>query len=413
MKILVLSLNYYPELVGSAKFTYEMVNWLSKKSNKIIVITTNPFYPEWVCKNNNYNKSLKNNITIIRCPIYVPKKLNGIKRSLHYISFFISSLPIVIFYGFKNIDVAFTMCPTILSAPGILLISFFKRIFTNKRIISWIHYADLEIEAAFQLKLFKNNYLKKFLLKYEKTILRNFDLISSISFFMNEKLKSKSNINKEIFYLPDFIDTKKFSKLPNEKESNPYFNLLSLKDGDKVIMYSGSINEKLSCESILGTIKLLKKRKDIIWIICGDGPKKPYLLNKLREYKNVQFFDFQPPEKLKDWLSIADIHLIPQKLSSVKFCLPSKLLGILACGKPIVGIAPTHSELGKVLNKHGIRLSDEDPKKMSEGLIKLIDNKELRLKLGKSGIDYIKKYHEKDYILNNILIKINKFKSLE
>ncbi len=410
MKFLVLAINYYPELVGSAKFTYEMVQWLSNKSQKIIVITTNPFYPEWVCKNNTYNRTFEKNVTIIRCPVYVPKKLNGITRSLHYLSFFISSLPIVIFYGLRKIDVAFTICPTILSAPSILLISFFKKFLTNKKIISWIHYADLEIEAAFQLNLFKSMLLKKLLLKYEDIILRNFDLISSISFFMNEKLKFKTKGRKEIFYLPDFIETKNFSNLAKEKESHNFYKQLSLEKGQKVIMYSGSINEKLSCESIIKTITFLESRKDIIWVICGEGPKKSYLQDKLGKLKNVKFFGFQPSQKLPEWINLADIHLIPQKLTSVKFCLPSKLLGILACGKPIVGIAPPKSELGNVLEVHGIRLSDEDPKKMSEALIKLIDNNDLRNQLGKRGQDYIKKFHQKDLILNNILLKIKAYK---
>ena len=50
-----------------------MVDWLSKESNKIIVITTNAFYPNWEAKSNNYNKKqVKKKITIIiRYPIYI------------------------------------------------------------------------------------------------------------------------------------------------------------------------------------------------------------------------------------------------------------------------------------------------------------------------------------------------------
>ena len=191
MRFLVLALNYSPELVGCAKFTSEMVNWLAKKSNKIIVITTNPFYPEWKCKNNTYCRSFYRNIIIIRCPIYVPHKLTGISRSLHYLSFFLSSFPVVIFYGLRKIDIAFSICPTILSAPSILILALIKRIFIGRKILTWLHFADLEIEAAFQLKYFRNKYLKNILLRYEKKILSSFKFISSISFFMNKKLEQK------------------------------------------------------------------------------------------------------------------------------------------------------------------------------------------------------------------------------
>ena len=149
-------------------------------------------------------------------------------------------------------------------------------------------------------------------------------------------------------------------------------------------MYSGSINEKLSYKSLIKTIEILNSRDDLIWIICGDGPKKSYLLKKLSNYNNVIFYDFQPYSTLPDWLSIADIHLIPQKLSSVKFCLPSKLL----------------------LENHGIRLSNEDPKKMAESLFNLLENKKLRIDLGRSSQNYIKNFHEKDKILGNFYLKV-------
>ena len=60
--------------------------------------------------------------------------------------------------------------------------------------------------------------------------------------------------------------------------------------------------------------------------------------------------------------------------------MPSKLLGILAIGKPVIGITPELSELGKILDKYGIRLSTEKSEEMSEAIIKLIENKELILK---------------------------------
>ena len=86
---------------------------------------------------------------------------------------------------------------------------------------------------------------------------------------------------------------------------------------------------------------------------------------------------------------MADIHLIPQKLSSVEFCLPSKLLGILAIGKPVIGIAPKFSELGKILDKYGIRLSSEKSEEKTEAIIKLINNKELRFKISRKSKNYI------------------------
>ncbi len=89
MNIVFNALNFEPEIVGNAKYTSEIVYWLSKKYNKVIVITTNPYYPEWKSTCNKYRKQEVNNIIIFRCPIYIPKNVNGLTKILHYLSFFL------------------------------------------------------------------------------------------------------------------------------------------------------------------------------------------------------------------------------------------------------------------------------------------------------------------------------------
>ena len=90
--------------------------------------------------------------------------------------------------------------------------------------------------------------------------------------------------------------------------------------------------------------------------------------------------------------------------------LPSKLLGILALGKPVIGIAPVNSELGKVLDKYGIRLPNEDSTEMSKAIIKLVENNDLRNKMSNESKAYIKKFHERENILNKIFDTVVKIK---
>ena len=44
-------------------------------------------------------------------------------------------------------------------------------------------------------------------------------------------------------------------------------------------MYSGTLNDKLSYNTIINSIRTLRSKKELIWIICGDGPKKEYLID--------------------------------------------------------------------------------------------------------------------------------------
>ena len=90
-------------------------------------------------------------------------------------------------------------------------------------------------------------------------------------------------------------------------------------------MYSGTLNEKLSYEVIISAIKSLSYRKDIFWIISGEGPTKIKIINELRNYNNVKVLGFQPDEKLSDWLNFADIHFGPSKTFSFRFCIAFKI----------------------------------------------------------------------------------------
>ena len=174
-------------------------------------------------------------------------------------------------------------------------------------------------------------------------------------------------------------------------------------------MYSGTLNEKLSYETLINSIYSLKENKNIVWIISGEGPLKKYLLSKLGNFDNVKFLPFQAKEKLPIWLNIADIHLIPQKISVSNLVLPSKLLGILSSSKPVIGIAKKNSDLDDILNNVGISINSEDHELLTNSIIKLINNKQLRNQLGKKGFKYVKRFYEKETVLKKFLSKINDY----
>ena len=47
LRILILGLNFHPELTGVGKYTGEMAEFLSETGHVVNVITAPPYYPEW------------------------------------------------------------------------------------------------------------------------------------------------------------------------------------------------------------------------------------------------------------------------------------------------------------------------------------------------------------------------------
>ena len=47
MRILIVGINYTPELTGIGKYTGEMAEWLATQGHEVRVVTAPPYYPEW------------------------------------------------------------------------------------------------------------------------------------------------------------------------------------------------------------------------------------------------------------------------------------------------------------------------------------------------------------------------------
>ena len=86
MKIILYSLNFKPEIVGIGKYSGELADYLNDKGHNIRVITAPKYYPEWQIEKNRFYVENFSRYEIYRCPLYVPKYPNGIKRVLHLIS---------------------------------------------------------------------------------------------------------------------------------------------------------------------------------------------------------------------------------------------------------------------------------------------------------------------------------------
>ena len=100
---------------------------------------------------------------------------------------------------------------------------------------------------------------------------------------------------------------------------------------------------------------------------------------------NVHHLPLQPVERLNDWLNAADIHLLPQKAEAADLVLPSKLLGILASGRPVVASSPAGSELAGMADQAGACVPPGDATAFAEALRQLINSPQRREDTGRQA----------------------------
>lgn len=406
MKVLVYGLNYSPEPVGIGKYSGELAAWLSERGHSVRVITAPPYFPQWRAAFNGYRRERSAGVEIWRCPLWVPRRPNGLTRLIHLASFALSSLPVLFGQWRWRPDVVITVAPSFFCTPGALLFCALQ----GKSCRSWLHIQDFELDAAFELGILKGRLLRGIAQSWESRTLRGFDRVSTISQAMVERLVVKGVSSTKAVLLPNWVDLTLIQpQAEHERLSNPYRQELGIAANKLVLLYSGSMNKKQGLELVVEVIRRCADIPNLQWLLAGEGPTKADLQRACAGFSNVLILPLQPSERLNDWLNLADIHLLPQKAGAADLVLPSKLLGILASGRPVLACSPAQSELGYLANQSGVRVDPGDANEFCKAIKQLVNDRMLRTSLGLKARDIAEKNYSKNAVLEalqNMLLDV-------
>jgi N-acetyl-alpha-D-glucosaminyl L-malate synthase BshA len=119
-------------------------------------------------------------------------------------------------------------------------------------------------------------------------------------------------------------------------------------------------------------------------IMCGDGPERAdaeTLAARLGVSKLVHFVGKQPQERIRDYLSVADLLLLPSLSESIGLAA----LEAMACEVPV--IATRVGGVPEVVEEGGCGYLFEvgDIKGMAEASIRILNSESERLRLGRRG----------------------------
>ncbi len=327
----------------------------------------------------------------------MPRRPTGITRLVHLASFALSSLPLMLAQLGWRPHVILTVAPAFFCAPGALLLGHL----CGRRTITWLHIQDFELDAAFELGLLKGQLWRSLAETWERYTLRGFDRVSSISTAMVQRLQDKGIDPGRSLLLPNWVNLELISpQLGRARFENPYRRELGIGSDQLVLMYSGSMNKKQGLEMLAEVIHKLADLPNLVWLLAGEGPTKTQLVEATQGLPQVRHLSLQPIEKLNDWLNAADIHLLPQKAEAADLVLPSKLLGILASGRPVVASSPAGTELATLVEQAGACVQPEDINSFAIALRKLIASPQCRADAGKRARELAEKFFGADSVLS-------------
>lgn len=248
---------------------------------------------------------------------------------------------------------------------------------------------------------------------WTKGILRG--LISKPEQWKKKERKYLEFADRIIVLSPDFRDqlTSRYPHLPASRfvvlPNVPDLSNISLKSNNTVkspflhdfpvIFYYGVIAERRGVfDSLEVYRKLIEENYQVNFLLIGpvDKKDKPYFLTLINNelfagkahhipwINSIELFDYL---KISD-ICIAPFHKNPQHESGVANKIYEYMLG----GKPI--IASNCIPQQKLIEKHNCGLIFRDLEEYKNDIIRLLEDKELRVQLGKNGFDaVVKEYH--------------------
>lgn len=160
-----------------------------------------------------------------------------------------------------------------------------------------------------------------------------------------------------------------------------------------LVMYVGNLETYQGVDLLLESFALvLQKTMQASLVIVGGEPAdvQKYQRNAERSgiCSHVHFLGQQPVKDLGLYLSQADILVSPRIKGKNT---PMKLYSYLDSGKPLVATnLLTHTQL---LDHQLAVLTEPIPEEFSQGLLQLIQDENLRLRLGAAGKQFIEQKH--------------------
>jgi colanic acid biosynthesis glycosyl transferase WcaI len=278
-----------------------------------------------------------------------------------------------------------------------------------KRVSFIYNVQDLYPEVPIRAGQLRNPYAIAALRSLENFMYRKAAHITVISPPMFDNLVSKGVRPEKITVIPNFVDTEFIRPLPKENEFAQRHGL-----ADKfVVTHAGNLGYVYDLDTMLDAAALLHWKKDILFLIVGNGVAKGSLEDKGRRLNlnNVRFMPFQPHEDLPWLRATSDVQVSLYKSGAANESFPSKVYEIMASGRPLLASSEAGSGVATLVRtaECGICVNSGNAKELADAILTLYRDRPLCARMGQLGRLYAEANYSKQVAVaryNELLQKI-------
>jgi len=390
MRILVLTPYYAPDLGASASLYATLCEELARLGHHVSVLCAVPHYPTGRVpaefRGRLFQRETRNGVEVTRVRIPSLDRTKVGFRLLGFLCFqFLASWII----WRRKTDLLVASNPAFEIALPLAVRGFLRR----TPFVYSVH--EIYPDIGVKLGVFRNRGVIHLLRSMERLCCKSAAYIRVISEVYRTALTAAGIPTSKIVVIGDWTDTDYVHPLPRRNEFSARWGL----DDCFVVLYAGNIGPTQGLENLMEAARLLAHEPKIRFVIVGDGSARDVLRHSAERacLENVVFLPFQPREILPRVLATADVSVLSLKKGFATDSVPSKLLNILASGRPVMAVVDPGSDISKIVREAhcGATVEPENPTALAATLLQLSRNEPLRKLWGENARAYVLKYGSK------------------
>ena len=391
MKIAIVSELFPPLVLGGAEVSAKYLAEALAKENEVMVVTPNYGKPDQVERNGrltihrfsfpNFMGNNKISVRVMANPIVswmfyrkMKKVLDCFRPDVIHAQNSLSFFPLAI-YGTDAVKVATLRDYSSLCDCGFCSL---RRRFEHHNPVRYIMEKYRWQPSLLRLTLYPLDYI---ILKMKQYALKNMDGVICVSDYVREVYSGFMRKSRAIHNIGKFEAAGKTDReFPGT-----------------IVLYVGKISIGKGTDHFLETIRIVsQQRKDVTFLVAGDGPMRKEVEIFSNEYDNVHYLGKVPHDRVLELYGMADI-----VCSTSFWAEPLSRVPIEALSLGVPCIATDVGGTKEIIDdgENGFVVDPGNPGQMAERILQLMEDKKLREKFSKKGKEKIRKAFDEGMIV--------------
>jgi len=257
--------------------------------------------------------------------------------------------------------------------------------------------ADLQPDAAVDLGMLRQGRMVKALYRLERAAYRNAALVSTLTETMRQRIIAKGISPENVSVFSDWVEPDLFLIAPVAVSPTPR---------ELVVAHFGNMGVKQGLEVVLDAARITADNKQIRYLLVGDGAARPALEAKAASMglSNLEILPLQSRERFLELLASSGLCLVTQQANVADIVFPSKVLTLLAAGRPVVASVSAASEVARVVVEAGAGrvVPAEDPYQLASAIIELWQSPARLAAMCAAGRAYAAAHWKRETVLHEL-----------